>query len=448
MTSSSSCGPCGPVRISCLRVTSGCRASWTTSTWSVDRKTSCSSFRRCPQRDDTALGRVVAWHIVPSLRPAKRMNYQLYASGGSSSGLEPTDVPKPVLRNEEALEALRESIKRIWDSPQSLTTICFYAFYNTKQLLNTAEVSPDSRLLATGFDNSCIKLWSACSKKLKSQPPQVDASHIHLAGDVPEEEEDDSAVLEMKVLRGHCGPVYGTRFLLDSSALLSCSEDTSIRYWDLGTFTNTVQYQGHACPLWDLDISPHSLYFTSGCHDCTAHLWSFDRTYPLRIYAGHLADVDCVKFHPNSNYLATGSTDKTVRLWSTQQGNSVRLSIGHRSPVHSLAFSSNGKYLVSAGEDQRLKLLGPGLRDPLQRAAGPHGQHHQPHLQPGQQPNRVSIHGQLSACLGHQGHAQPHAGRRLIQRAPGRLHPPDEQCAERAVHGLQPPAGGRNHTRK
>ena len=74
------------------------------------------------------------------------MDYQLYASGGSSSGegsgLQPTDVPKPVLRNKEALEALRESIKRIWDSPQSLTTICFYAFYNTKQLLNTAEVSP------------------------------------------------------------------------------------------------------------------------------------------------------------------------------------------------------------------------------------------------------------------------------------------------------------------
>uniref|UniRef100_A0A452DS47 Uncharacterized protein n=1 Tax=Capra hircus TaxID=9925 RepID=A0A452DS47_CAPHI len=284
--------------------------------------------------DDTALGRVLVWHIIPSLWPAERMDYQLYASGGSSGGegpsLEPTDMPKSALQNEEALEALRESIKRVRDGPLSLTTICFYAFYNTKQLLNTAEVSPDSRLLAAGFDNSCIKLWSLCSKKLKSEPPQVDASHIHLAHDVPEEDENHT--------------------------LLSCSEDTSIRYWDLGSFTNTVQYQGHACPVWDLDISPHSLYFASGCHDHTARLWSFDRTYPLRIYTVHVADVDCIKFHPNSNYLATGSTDKTVRLWSTQQGNSVRLFTGHRGLVHSLAFSSNGKYLVSAGKDQRLKL--------------------------------------------------------------------------------------------
>ncbi|OWK07709.1 hypothetical protein Celaphus_00008106 [Cervus elaphus hippelaphus] len=157
----------------------------------------------------------------------------------------------------------------------------------------------------------------------------------------PQDDEDDNAGTEMKVLRGHCGPVYSTRFLADSSGLLSCSEDMSIRYWDLGSFTNTVRYQGHAYPVWDLDISPHSLYFASGSHDRTARLWSFDRTYPLRIYAGHLADVDCVKFHPNSNYLATGSTDKTVRLWSTQQGNSVRLFTGHRGPVLSLAFSPN-----------------------------------------------------------------------------------------------------------
>ena len=207
MTSLCSCGPRGRGRISCLRVTSGCGASWTTSTWYVDRKTSCYSFRCCLQRDDTALGRVLVWHIIPSLWPAERMDYQLYASGGSSGGegpsLEPTDMPKSALQNEEALEALRESIKRVRDGPLSLTTICFYAFYNTKQLLNTAEVSPDSRLLAAGFDNSCIKLWSLCSKKLKSEPPQVDASHIHLAHDVPEEDENHSAALEMKVLRGH-----------------------------------------------------------------------------------------------------------------------------------------------------------------------------------------------------------------------------------------------------
>ncbi|XP_038172285.1 TAF5-like RNA polymerase II p300/CBP-associated factor-associated factor 65 kDa subunit 5L isoform X3 [Arvicola amphibius] len=297
--------------------------------------------------NNTALCKVLASTFTWKVQPAKRTDYHLYASGGSSrsesSSLEPPDVPNPILQNEAALEVLQESIKRVKDGPPSFTAICFYAFYNTEQLLNTAEISSDSKLLATGFDNSCIKLWSLQSKKLKSEPHLVDTSRIHLACDTLEEEEneEDNTGTEMKILRGHCGPVYSTRFLADNSGLLSCSEDMSIRYWDLGSFTNTVLYQGHAYPVWDVDISPYSLYFASGSHDRTARLWSFDRRYPLRIYAGHLADVDCVKFQPNSNYLATGSTDKTVRLWSAQQGNLVRLFMGHRGPVLALSFSPN-----------------------------------------------------------------------------------------------------------
>uniref|UniRef100_A0A8C2MM72 TAF5-like RNA polymerase II p300/CBP-associated factor-associated factor 65 kDa subunit 5L n=1 Tax=Cricetulus griseus TaxID=10029 RepID=A0A8C2MM72_CRIGR len=272
--------------------------------------------------NNTALCKVLAVHLHLDVQPAKRTHYQLYASGSSSrsesSGLGPPDVPTPILQNEAALEVLQE-----------------------KQLLNTAETSFDSKLLAAGFDNSCIKLWSLRSKKLKPEPHHVGTSSIPLACDTLEEEENEEDNT------GYCGPVYSTRFLADSSGLLSCSADMSIRYWDPGSFTNTVLYQGRAYPVWDVDISPYSLYFASGSHDYIARLW---------IYAGHLADIDCVKFHPNSNYLATGSTDKTVRL------NSVRLFTGHRGPVLSLSFSPNGGYLTSTGEDQQLKLwdLAPG----------------------------------------------------------------------------------------
>ncbi|KAJ8416063.1 hypothetical protein AAFF_G00380850 [Aldrovandia affinis] len=332
-------------------------------------------LRYLQSTDNAALCRVLSAHVQVEVSAVRRTDYQLYGPGalGSSSsasgpassrgadpgeGPEPGDTAPSLPPNEAAAEALQDCIKWVKDGPPSLTTVCFYAFHHTDQLLNAAEISADSKLLAAGFDNSAIKLWSLRARKLKAEPHRVDVSRIHLACDVLDEEADDEdgTGSEMKILRGHCGPVYRTTFLTDSSGLLSCSEDSSIRYWNLGSFTNTVLYQGHAYPVWDVDISPCSLYFASGSHDRTARLWTFSRTYPLRLYAGHLADVDCVKFHPNSNYLATGSADKTVRLWSTQQGGSVRLFPGHRGPVLALAFSPNGRYLASAGEDQRLKL--------------------------------------------------------------------------------------------
>ncbi|XP_039660790.1 TAF5-like RNA polymerase II p300/CBP-associated factor-associated factor 65 kDa subunit 5L [Perca fluviatilis] len=333
-------------------------------------------LRYLQSEDNGALCRALGTHLQVEVSASRRTDYQLYgAAGGATAapnstsasswagvdaadGGEGVEVPAGIPQSEAALEALQDCIKKVREGPPTLTTVCFYAFHHTEQTLNAAEVSADSRLLAAGFDSSTVKLWSLRARKLKAKPHRADVSLIHLACDVLEEEadEEDASGSEIKTLRAHSGPVFRTAFLTDSSGLLSCSEDTTIRYWDLGSFANTALYRGHAYPVWDVDVSPCSLYFASGSHDRTARLWTFSRTYPLRLYAGHLADVDCVKFHPNSNYLATGSTDKTVRLWSTQQGASVRLFTGHRGPVLSLAFSPNGKYLASAGEDQRVKL--------------------------------------------------------------------------------------------
>lgn len=96
-------------------------------------------------------------------------------------------------QNEAALEALQDCIRRVREGPPSLTTVGFYAFENTEQLLNAAEVSPDSRLLAAAFDNSALKLWSLRARKLKAGPCRANVSRIRLACDLVEEEVSDSA---------------------------------------------------------------------------------------------------------------------------------------------------------------------------------------------------------------------------------------------------------------
>ncbi|XP_063053808.1 TAF5-like RNA polymerase II p300/CBP-associated factor-associated factor 65 kDa subunit 5L [Engraulis encrasicolus] len=357
-----------------------------------------SYLLRYLQSDDHgALCRVLSTHLQLEVTPTPRTHYQLYASSANNtnntttgkSGLKcvsgggvndlPDELGRPLglPQSEAALEALQDSIRRVREGPPSLTTVCFYAFQHTDQQLNAAEVSPDSRLLAAAFDTSALKLWSLRARKLKAGPHRVDVSRIHLACDLLEEEDDeDSSGSEMVTLRGHCGPVYRAAFLAEGQgtrgggggsgtsrahggggqALLSCSEDATVRLWDLSSFACAAVYRGHAYPVWDVSVSPCGLYFASASQDRTARLWTPSRAYPLRLYAGHLTDVDCVRFHPNSGYLATGSSDKTVRLWSAQQGATVRLFTGHRGPVLSLAFSPDGRYLASGGEDQRLKL--------------------------------------------------------------------------------------------
>lgn len=128
-------------------------------------------------------------------------DYQLYGTGlgagntttsSVTEGAEPVEVTAGLPQNEAALDALQDCIKRVREGPPSLTTVCFYAFQHTDQQLNTAEVSSDSRLLAAGFDNSAVKLWSLRARKLKAGPHKADVSKIRLACDVLEEEVSDS----------------------------------------------------------------------------------------------------------------------------------------------------------------------------------------------------------------------------------------------------------------
>ena len=58
------------------------------------------------------------------------------------------------------------------------------------------------------------------------------------------------------------------------------------------SYTNVVSYKGHSYPVWGLDISPQCLYFASCSQDRTVRLWNLEYTYPMRILAGHLQDVD------------------------------------------------------------------------------------------------------------------------------------------------------------
>ncbi|XP_006824247.1 TAF5-like RNA polymerase II p300/CBP-associated factor-associated factor 65 kDa subunit 5L [Saccoglossus kowalevskii] len=282
-----------------------------------------------------------------------------------------TEAAKKKSSSSVMLRSLKDCIQKIRDGPPSLPSILYYSFSNTYQGLNTVRVSPDQRLLCGGFEDSALRVWSLSPTKLKAAEHTVDISKIHSLGDhICDKFQEDRVGIESKALRGHSGPVYAACFTVDSSHLLSSSEDTTVRLWDLDTYTNKVVYQGHNYPIWDMDTGSVGPYFATASQDHTARLWTLDRNYPLRIFAGHLMDVDCVRFHPNCNYIATGSSDRTVRLWSVQDGKCVRLFTGHKGTVFSLAFSPNGKFLASSGEDRKVKLWDLGSGNMVKELSG------------------------------------------------------------------------------
>jgi len=243
-------------------------------------------------------------------------------------------LPLPDLRDIDKVEkvkALREATKRVNLGPDNLPSICFYTMLNSAETVTCVEICEDSSLMAVGFSDALLKVWSLVPQKLRVMKSADLLSEIEKdAEDVLVRMMDDKTGETMRTLHGHSGPVYATSFSPDRSLLLSSSEDASIRLWGLQTWTCLVVYKGHSYPIWDVKFSPHGYYFASVGHDRTARLWATDHHQPLRIFAGHYSDADVVQFHPNSNYIATGSSDRSVRLWDCVTGTCVRLMTGHK----------------------------------------------------------------------------------------------------------------------
>lgn len=287
----------------------------------------------------------------PKKKKAKKDNIFM-KKPKSDPNAPPNDrIPLPELKETDKIEkgkAIREASKRVQLGPDSLPSICFYTLLNSGQTAICADICDDSTLLAVGFNNSSIKVWTLTTNRLRGMKSADKLQDIDReAGDVlvrmMEEKDRDTC----RTLFGHSGPVYKVAFDPFKTMLLSCSEDSTVRLWSLQCWTCLVVYRGHVWPVWDVRWSPYGHYFASGGHDRTARLWATDHHQPLRIFAGHHSDVDCIQFHPNSNYIATGSSDRTVRVWDCLTGSQVRIMTGHKSTPFTLAFSTCGRWLAS-----------------------------------------------------------------------------------------------------
>ena len=234
----------------------------------------------------------------------------------------------------------------------ALPSVCAYTFHDADDGITCSTFSEDITLMAAGFEESFVQVWSLKGEKLRGIKGNPNLSSIRDSKTLARQREAEAQ--STRRLIGHSGPVYGVDFdPVGGSAnpprhLLSCSADATARLWSLDTYSALVAYRGHQHPVWDIKWSPIGTYFATASADKTARLWSTERVNPLRMYAGHLSDVDCLTFHPNSLYLATGSSDRSCRLWDVQRGACVRLFVGHQSPISCLKISPDGRYLASA----------------------------------------------------------------------------------------------------
>jgi len=109
-----------------------------------------------------------------------------------------------------------------------------------------------------------------------------------------------------------------------------------------------VLQTGHTDGVNAIALSPDGRFLVSASDDTTLKLWEISSANVLRTLYGHDKPVLCLAVSPDSKLIASGSEDTTVRIWDVVTGKPRTLG-GHSTPVKEIAFSADGRQLTSLG---------------------------------------------------------------------------------------------------
>lgn len=198
--------------------------------------------------------------------------------------------------------------------------------------------SPDGAVIAAGLATGQIRLWRTAD----GQP--------------------------CGLLEGHTNYVWSVLFSPDGQTLYSCSEDYTIRLWDLrGSFERGVvlhTVRSHTKSVWRLSLTADGRLLASAGADGLLCLWQVnpqsssptDFAHLRHTLRGHTAGIRGVAFSPDGGLVASASEDHTVGLWDVQRGVMMARLTDHTGELMAVAFSGDGQWLASGGRDHAVRL--------------------------------------------------------------------------------------------
>ena len=144
----------------------------------------------------------------------------------------------------------------------------------------------------------------------------------------------------------------------ESTALMSCGDDRTVRLWDLPSETSVQIFRGHQDYVRTGAFLPgqSSDLLVSGSYDQTVRLWD-PRTPSTSVMTfKHIASVEDVLCMPSGTAILAAA-DNQIAVLDIIAGRPLHMIKNHQKTVTSLALASDGSRVVSGGLDGHMKVF-------------------------------------------------------------------------------------------
>lgn len=175
---------------------------------------------------------------------------------------------------------------------------------------------------------------------------------------------------DLSLLEGHPAPVTHVVALADGRLVISCSEDASIKLWDVVRHPKPFVHKGHPEIVTAIAFTVDSArvvsvsQYPTRTFEADLKVWDPDSGKELQTLTGHLWSVDAIAMRPDGRRVilsAGGPWTRTegeryrdendVIVWDLDAGAEFRRLAGHIGIVARVATTPNGWRAVSASLD-------------------------------------------------------------------------------------------------
>jgi len=194
---------------------------------------------------------------------------------------------------------------------------------------HSGEIRRDGRVLIAGGDSGAIQAFDTGSRAI------------------------------LKTWKEHKQPVWVTKWSpAELTTVMSCSDDATVRLWDLPSETSTTTFNGHQDYVRCGAFMPgqNGNLLVSGSYDQTVRLWDPRTPAKAVMTFKHAAAIETVLPMPSGTQLLA-SADNQISVLDLIAGKPVELIRNHQKTVTSLCLASNATRLVSGGLDGHVKVF-------------------------------------------------------------------------------------------
>ncbi len=182
-------------------------------------------------------------------------------------------------------------------SNQQNVLVCSHSVRGHDKDINTLAMSPNDAMVASGSQDSTIRLWRA-----------QDLSPI-------------------ATLSGHRKGVWRVCFSPVDKCLASCSGDRTVRLWSLNDYSCLRSFQGHTASVLAVKFINHGMQLVSASSDGLIRLWTIRTGECENTFDKHKDKIWTICVDDKKNRFFTGSSDSTIVEWidATKEEEHARL---------------------------------------------------------------------------------------------------------------------------